>query len=555
MVCGHGLRIEDLVRVARYRARTELSSDPSVRTRIRQSQEAVQHAIEAGRPIYGVTTGFGGMAHVEISSPETAELQSNLLWFLRAGAGEQLPIRDVRSGMLLRANSLMHGVSGLRLELIERLILFLNHHVTPHVRNLGSIGASGDLIPLASVASAVIGLSDDCLVDFDGQTIGAITALGRLGLQPLGLLPKEGLALVNGTSMLTGIAAGCLYDSKRLLGIALTVHAMMLQALGASNQPFQRFIHEHKPHPGQMFIAVRMLELLSGSQLIREELEGVKPKDQGRLIQDRYSIRCLPQFLGPILDGIAGVTQQVEVEMNSATDNPLFDPESQVSYHGGNYLGQYVAIGMDQLRFHLGLLAKHLDVQISLLMEPTFSGGLPGSLVGNSERPVNMGLKGLQLAGNSIMPLIGFFGNSLVDRFPTHAEQFNQNINSQGFGSANLARRSVELLEQYLAIALIFAIQAVELQTRKVAGRCDARESLSAGTIDLYETIYSIIDRRIDRYKPLIFNDHEQAIEKYLDLLVGDLRDQGRLFSCIEPLVAQIDGYDPRSYLGRGTNQ
>ena len=292
--------------------------------------------------------------------------------------------------------------------------------------------------------------------------------------------------MVNGTAVMTGIAANCVHDARVLLALALGVHALAIQALRGSRESFHPFIHAHKPHPGQHWTAAHMRDLLSGSQLLRDE-ETYRSQWHGQeLIQDRYSLRCLPQYLGPIVDGLTQIVQQIECEMNSATDNPLIDAEQEVNYHGGNFLGQYVGVAMDHLRYYLGLLAKHLDVQIALLVTPEFSNGLPPSLVGNPARKVNMGLKGLQLAGNSIMPLLTFFGNSLVDRFPTHAEQFNQNINSQGFGSANLTRQAIETFHHYIAIALLFGVQAVDLRTYGLVGHYDAQTCLSPATARLW---------------------------------------------------------------------
>ncbi len=541
VVRGSGLTIGDLIAVARHHATVEVSREAVVQERILRSRQVIQRAIADGCAIYGVTTGFGGMSHVAISPDQAAALQANLLCFLKTGCGERLPEHDVRSGMLLRANSLARGVSGVRPELIERLARFLNERVTPHVMSLGSIGASGDLVPLSYVAGALIGSDNGYLVDMPGETVTAVTALKRLGLEPITLEPKEGLALVNGTSMLTGIAAGCSHDAWQLAAMSLAAHAVMLQALMASGQPFAPFIHDHKPHPGQRFAAARMVELLAGSKFIRT-LKAERECQEGAVpIQDRYSVRCLPQYFGPILDGLATIRKQIEVEMNSATDNPLLDPASDTSYHGGNFLGQYIAVGMDQCRYYLGLVAKHLDVQISVLMEPAFSGGLSASLVGNPQRSVNMGLKGLQLVGNSIMPLIGFYGNSLADRFPTHAEQFNQNINSQGFGSAHLARQSVALSRQHVAIALIVGIQAVELRTRMLTNHCDARRMLSAATIPLYETLYALFGKSPDPSRPLVFNDNEQSLDHFLNAITADMAGSGRLWQAIEPLMDRFD--------------
>ncbi|MFV2090892.1 MAG: aromatic amino acid lyase, partial [Pseudomonadales bacterium] len=212
-----------------------------------------------------------------------------------------------------------------------------------------------------------------------------------------------------------------------------------------------------------------------------------------------------------------------------ANDNPLIDPELGVSFHGGNFLGEYIGIAMDQLRYFLALLARHLDVQIALLMTPEFSNGLPPSLVGNASRKVNMGLKGLQICGNSIMPLLCHLGNSLADRFPTHAEQFNQNINSQGFGSANLARQSVDLFRQYLAVALIHAVQAVDLRTFNLYGHYDAALCLSPGTVDLYQAVRDLLKPDTGCFAPLVWNDDEQSMEAFIETIAKDLESGGRI--------------------------
>ena len=345
--------------------------------------------------------------------------------------------------------------------------------------------------------------------------------------------------------MLTGIAAGCVYDARRLTALALAAHALMLQGLGATNQSFHPFIHDHKPHPGQRLAADAMLALLDGSALIRDELDGSHDYRGDELLQDRYSVRCLPQFVGPILDGLATVGRQVETEMNSVSDNPIFDTALGQSYHGGNFLGQYVAVAMDQMRYHLGLLAKHLDVQIALLVEPAFNGGLPPSLVGNPHRRVNMGLKGLQISGNSMMPLLTYYGNSLADRFPTHAEQYNQNINSQGFGSANLARRSIEIFQQYISVALMFGVQAVDLRTYREHGHYDARAVLSPATRDLYEAVCNVVGKAPSETKPYISDDHDQPLDVHIAALARDVTAGGQLPHAVGPLVERLSQHSP----------
>ena len=537
IIHGDTLTINEIVRVARLNAKVELTDDKAVLDRVEASHDYIVNAVAACtpvhgivpktcRPIYGVTTGFGGMAHTPISAEDVSELQQNLIWFMKTGAGKQLPLAHVRAAMLVRANNHMLGVSGLRLELVQRIATFLNANVTPHVCEFGSIGASGDLAPLASVTGALIGLDKRFTVDFDGEALDSVTALERLRLPRLNLLPKEGLAMINGTCFMAGIAALCVHDAQRLLKLTMGAHALFIQGLHGTNQSFHPFIHAIKPHPGQKWAADYMLKLLRGSRLIRDELHGRLEYQQGELVQDRYSIRCLPQFLGPIVDGLASIASQVTTEINSANDNPLIDPDKGMDYHGGNFLGQYVAVAMDQLRYYLGLMAKHMDAQIALLVAPEFSNGLPPCLIGNTDRAVNMGLKGLQITGNSIMPLLSFYGQSIADRFPTHAEQFNQNINSLGLSSACLARQSVEAFQQYLAIALMFGVQAVDLRTKLIAGHYDARACLSPATRALYETVREVVRCSPTAERPYIKNDNEQALDDHIRRIAYDIAAQ-----------------------------
>lgn len=532
-VRGEGLTIAQIAAVARG-ARMRISDDPEVHERMNASLGFIGRALSDNRPIYGVTTLFGGMAD-RVAPRETAvELQNNLIWAHKAGAGGRLPTDDVRAAMLLRANALTRGVSGIRPELVRRFETFLNAGVTPHVRELGSIGASGDLTPLAYIAGAITGRDARYKVDFDGEELDALTALRRLGLEPMPLRAKEGLALINGTSVCTAIAANVIARVETQLSLTMAVHALFVQAFCASNQAYHPFVHQHKPHAGQIRAAREMLALLHGSRFIEDELDGRRRHRPGHLLQDRYSIRCLPQFLGPILDGFAQIAAQVEVEANSATDNPLIDVDEDAIYHCGNFLAQYIGVGMDQLRQYIGLTAKHLDVQIALLVSPEFSQGLPPSLVGNNGRAVNMGLKSLQITANSIMPMLTYLGAPLTDRFPTHAEQFNQNVNSQALGSANLARRSADLFEQYLGIALVFAVQAIDLRAHAIEGHYDPRAALSPATRPLYEAVRQVTGKAAHRDRPFIRDDDEQFLDEVVERIVADIAARGVIVQALE---------------------
>lgn len=540
VIDGKNLTIDDVAAVVRGSARVLLTDDDAQLQRIEEAHVYITEAAMSGKAIYGVTSGFGGMANVVISCEDAADLQNNLIWYHRTGAGKRLPIADVRAAMLLRANSHMRGASGLRLELIRRIAIFLNARVTPHVYDLGSIGASGDLVPLTSITGALIGTDPRFTVDFNGEELDALTALARLDLPPVRLGPKEGLAMINGTSVMTGIAANCVYDVRALFALTMGAHALAIQGLGGTNQSFHPFIHALKPHPGQMWVASQMLELLEGSLCIRDELDGTHNYRNHDLIQDRYSLRCLPQYLGPIVDGLMQIGRNVETEMNSVSDNPLIDVEHQATYHGGNFLGEYIGVSMDQLRYYIGLMAKHLDAQLALLVAPEFNNGLPASLVGNTARKVNMGLKGLQISGNSIMPLLTFLGNSLADRFPTHAEQYNQNINSQGFGSANLARQSIDTFRQYIAIALMFGLQAVDLRSARVVGHYDARECLSPTTLPLYTALREVIGRPPQRDRAYVWDDFDQLLDEHIARIASDIAAGGRIPQAVANIMYSL---------------
>ncbi|MCC5633261.1 aromatic amino acid ammonia-lyase [Nostoc sphaeroides CHAB 2801] len=540
-VGNHDLTIDEVVSVARYGVPICITDNHDMLQGVQASCDYIHNAVETGAPIYGVTSGFGGMANVVISKESAALLQNNLMWYHKVGAGKRLPLADVRAAMLLRLNSHLYGASGIRLEILRRMEIFLNAGVTPHVHELGSIGASGDLTPLAYITGSLVGLDKCYTVDFNGEEMNALTALQKLGLEPLQLRPKEGLAMMNGTSVMTGIAANCVYDTKILLALSMGVHALAIQGLNGTNQSFHPFIHKLKPHSGQKWAANQMLNLLVGSRLVREELNGSHNYRGEHPIQDRYSLRCLPQYIGPIVDGIEQIKKQIEVEINSVTDNPLIDVENQASYHGGNFLGQYIGVGMDQLRYYIGLLAKHLDVQIAYLVAPEFNNGLPPSLVANRERSVNMGLKGLQITGNSIMPLLTFYGNSIADRFPTHAEQYNQNINSQGFASANLARQSVEIFQQYMAIALMFGVQAVDLRTYADVEHYDARATLSPATRDLYLAIRDLVGQPPSADRPYIWNDHEQALDEHIARISADIASGGQIVQAVQDILSSLN--------------
>lgn len=526
---GGALSIDTVYQIGLGAVTPRITADDHVLSQLTKAKAVVDAAVAENKAIYGVTTCFGGMADVAIPNDLVNASQRNLLTFLATATGEPVSSRHTRAAMLLRANVLLQGKSGVRLEIIDRLIRFICADAIPVVRELGSIGASGDLVPLATIGRAITGHSSRCQILLDGQLIDGLAALKKLKLEPIELQAKEGLALVNGTSFSSAIAANCVYESQALLAMSLAMQAMMLRALNVQHEPFAAFVHQNKPHAGQLWTAKVMREFL-----------GAKSKNgnsTNSIIQDRYSLRCLPQYFGPIVDGIARVSEVITTEMNSVTDNPLIDSVEQRFYQNGNFLGQYVAIAMDDLRRFLGLLAKHLDVQIAQLVSPEFNHGLPPSLRGDDSRIYNMGLKGLQITGNSIMPLLTYFGNPITEHFPTHAEQFNQNINGLSWTSANMAWRCVDLFQDYMAVASLFAIQAVDLRAEQELGHFDGRALLQKPLVPIYDAIYAACREKTGQKQPFLGHDDDRWLEADLQMLKQGLKPGKGVFSAIKPLV------------------
>ena len=523
---GQTLGIDDVFEISRGNCHLTITGDSQIRDRLRAAEDVVHQAVDEGWRVYGVTTGFGSMADVPVPPQQAAASQTNLLAFLSTGTGQPIDRTHVRAAMALRANMLLRGVSGVRLEIIERLVTFLNADAIPVVRDLGSIGASGDLVPLATIARAITGHESQCDVQWGDHLLDSQTALAELELEPLSLIPKEALAIVNGTTFSAAIAANCVHAAQDYLALAFGTHGMMVRALLGHDEPFLPFVHECKPHSGQILAANVMRQLLATDGA--SELPAT-----GAHLQDSYSLRCLPQYMAPIIEGLHRTATVVETEMNSVTDNPLIDSQEPRFYQSGNFLGQYLGMVMDDLRRYLGLMAKHLDVQIAQLVTPHFSRGLPASLQGNGGVAFNMGLKGLQITGNSIMPLLTHLANPLVEHFPTHAEQYNQNINGLSWGAALLAARSVELYQHYASVALIFAVQAVDLRAFAAFGHYDGRTLLGPALTTLYEAIYETASCTTGEDSPFVYNDKDRSLETDLAHLAAALQQPGSLLTAV----------------------
>jgi len=445
---GDRLRLEDVERVA-------LPGGPVVRLaaeareRVAAARAVVDRAVASGRVVYGLTTGFGALSEVVIPPDRLQELQENLIRSHAAGVGEPLPEVETRAAMLLRANVLALGHSGVRPEVIDLLVELLNRGVHPVVPARGSVGASGDLAPLSHLALVLLGEGEAV---YRGERLAGGEALRRAGLEPVKLQAKEGLALNNGTQVLTAVGVLALLAAERAVETAEVAGAMSLEGLRGTPVAFDAAIQRVRPHPGQAESAARLRRLLAGSE-IRESHRDGDPR-----VQDAYSLRCMPQVHGAARQALGFVRQVLEVEANSATDNPLIFPEDGRILSGGNFHGQPVAQVLDLLAMVCADVASMSERRLARLVDPALS-GLPAFLT--PDPGVNSGLMVAQIAAAALASELKQRAHpASVDSIPTDANK--EDHVSMGMGAALKAREAVGLLESVLALELLAAAQALE---------------------------------------------------------------------------------------------
>ena len=371
------LTLAELERVARGGAPAPLGDE--ARARLARGRETVDAMVAEGAVVYGVTTGFGDLSSVRIDAADAAQLQLNLVRSHAVGVGEPLPAEVVRGMLLLLANSLSKGHSGVRPELVELLLGLLERDVLPVVPSRGSVGASGDLAPLAHVAVVLCG---EGRATYAGEQLDGGEALRRAGLAPLELAAKEGLALINGTHLMAACGGLALRDARRLLDAAIVTSALSLEAFMGSTTPFDARIHELRRHPGQGAVAARLRGLLEGSPIVASHA------DCGR-VQDPYTLRCIPQVLGAIADALDYAEGVLERELDAVTDNPLIFPDDGEACSGGNFHGQPLSLALDHLGLALCELASFAERRTYALLSPSYAGpaALPDAASGALVRP------------------------------------------------------------------------------------------------------------------------------------------------------------------------
>ena len=444
---GRRLTLEAIEAVA-LGARVRVSD--AARERVVRARAFVDERFADGQAIYGVTTGFGRLANVQIDPKDAAQLQLNLVRSHASGTGAPLAERLVRAAGVLRVNSLAAGHSGVKLDTLELLVELLNRGVTPVVPCQGSVGASGDLAPLAHMTLTLIGEGE---AYYNGERLPSALALERAGLRPVTLGPKEGLALINGTQVMTGVGSLGVLRAERLASAADVIAAMSLEAFLGTDRVFDRRLNDLRPHPGQSRVANNLRALLAGSEIM------LSHRECGR-VQDPYSYRCIPVVHGAVRDSIAHARRVAEIEANSVTDNPLVFPEDGEFLSGGNFHGEPIALAIDFLKMAITELASMGERRLYLLLNAE-DRGLPLFLTGRSG--LQSGLMIVQYAAAALVnDNKGLAWPSSVDSIPTSAGQ--EDHVSMGMTSANNLVRVLDNVEGALACELLGALAATDFR-------------------------------------------------------------------------------------------
>lgn len=449
------LSLEDVVAVSRYKSKVHLAK--KAKEAINKSRDYVDKLLQENRIVYGLTTGFGKFCDTLISAEDAKALQWNLIRSHACGVGEPLAVEIVRAIMLLRVNSLAFGYSGIRLEVVETLIAMLNQGVTPVIPEKGSLGASGDLAPLSHLALVIVGEGE---AFYSGERVPGKTAMQRAGIPPVSLEAKEGLALINGTQVMTGIGALAVWDALNLAEWADCAAALSVEALLGIRDAFDPETHAVRPHLGQQQVAGHLKQLTLGSSLLT---------NQGELrVQDAYTLRCVPQVHGASRDALAYIKDKIEIEINSVTDNPLIFAEQDRVISGGNFHGQPVALSMDFLSISVAELANISERRIERLVNPMLNEKLPPFLT--QYGGMHSGFMIAQYAAASLVSENKSLAHpASVDSIPSSGNQ--EDHVSMGTIAARKARQIVQNAYYVLAIELLAAAQGVDFRGAEKLGR------------------------------------------------------------------------------------
>lgn len=455
MILNNELTLPQFIAVVRGGEQVQLSQE--AKARIERARGVIERIVDGDQPVYGVNTGFGKFANVQVPRDGLEQLQLNLILSHAIGVGDPLPAEVVRGMLLLRAQSLSFGHSGVRVEVVELLLALLNAGAHPVIPAQGSVGASGDLAPLAHLALALIGLGD---MEYQGRVRPSAEVLAELKLSPVALQAKEGLALINGTQLMGSLLALALHDARTLLGTANLAAAMTVEAMYGSHRPFAEDVMRLRPHPGAVQVAAELRAFLRESEIAPSHAVG-----DGK-VQDAYSLRAAPQVHGASLDVLNHAGRVLDVEFASVTDNPLIFPDSGDVVSGGNFHGQPLAVTIDALKVAVAELGSISERRCEQLLNPALS-GLPGFLT--PQGGLNSGFMIAQYTAAALVSENKVLAHpASVDSIPTSANQ--EDHVSMGAHGARQLRQILENVQNVIAIELMCGAQALDFQELK-AGR------------------------------------------------------------------------------------
>ncbi|MGI5852793.1 MAG: histidine ammonia-lyase [Bacillota bacterium] len=502
---GTGLTLADVIAVAYHKKRVTIADEAW--RKVEQARAFVERQIAEKRVVYGVTTGFGKFSEVSISADATEELQRNLIRSHACGVGRPFPVQVVRTMMLLRTNALVQGHSGVRRETLELLLGMINNDIHPVIPEQGSVGASGDLCPLAHLVLVMIGEGQ---AETGGQIMDGGAALAKHGLKPIRLGAKEGLALINGTQMMNAVGALALHKAQILAKTADIAAALSWEALRGTDAAYDAKVHALRPHAGQSLVASNLRRLVADSAIRKSHINCPK-------VQDAYSLRCVPQVHGASRDALGYVTNVINIEMNSVTDNPLLFPEQGEVISGGNFHGQPLALALDFLGIALAEWANISERRTERLVNPALS-GLPAFLT--AEGGLNSGMMIAQYTAAALVSENKVLAHpACVDSIPTSANQ--EDHVSMGSIAARKANQIAGHLASVLAIEVMAACQGIEFCKPLQPG---------IGTSAAYRAVRAEVAPLVED-RPL-----------YSDIAaITDLITSGRLLKAVEDAIGPLD--------------